>query len=146
MKRPIFMTAILSLTLAVSSLHAQFMLDDVMSKEDQQKTGVATLSAKQKIALEAWLNKNFVLKQQEQNVATPTLSLAININNGKKLVLSDNSIWEVAPSDVPTSSVWITPFPIKITPSNDPNYPFLLTNVNDGVSVKARKSTSGTQA
>lgn len=141
MKRPFFISAIVCLTVAFSSLHAQFMLDDVMSKDDQKKTGVANLSAKQKIALEAWLNANFVPKQPQQKQTEPQLSLSINIDNGQKLQLSDNSIWEVAPEDVPTASVWITPFPVKIVASNNPTYPFLLVNVDNGVSVKVRKSS-----
>jgi hypothetical protein len=116
----------------------QIVLEDVMTKEDRQKTGVDHLSLSQKVALEAWLNKNFILKTQEQPKEAQ-LSLSINIDNGQKLQLSDNSIWEIAPNDIPTSAVWITPFPVKITPSNDQQYPWLIVNVNSGVSVKARK-------
>jgi hypothetical protein len=128
-----------------TSVHAsQILLDQVMSREDQKKTGVANLTRNQKIALEAWLNDNFVLKTKEP---TPTvqLSLSINIDNGQKLELSDNSVWEVSPDDVQTASVWITPFPVKITPSNDPEYPFLIVNMNTGISVKARKASPSTQ-
>ena len=130
--------------LAASSLlfcHLQaegFTLDEVMPKEVQQKAGINKLSPKEKIELENWLNQTFVLKVQKAPPA-PELSLSININNGKQLQLSDRSIWEIAPSDVPTSSVWITPFPVKIVPSNDPDYPFLIVNTNSGVSVKAKK-------
>jgi hypothetical protein len=108
-----------------------------MSKDEQKKTGVAALSRNQKIALEAWLNQNFALKSKEQ-VVSSELSLAINIDNGKKLQLSDNSLWEIAPSDVPTTSVWITPFPVKIESSDDPDYPCLIVNLNSGIRVKAR--------
>lgn len=121
-----------------SSLQAQILLDQVMSKEEQQKTGVANLSVKQKIALEAWLNKNFVLKQPAKS-SDEQLTLSINIDNGKKLQLSDNSLWEVSPEDISTAAIWITPFPIQISKSNDPDYPYLLVNKNTHTSVKARK-------
>ena len=128
--------------LSALTLQAQIILDQVMSKEEQKKTGVANLSANQKIALEAWLNQTFVLKQPDKTT-NAQLSLSINIDNGQKLQLSDNSIWEVSPNDVPTAAIWITPFPIKISQSNDPDYPYLLVNTTTGQSVKARKvSTS----
>ena len=143
MKRTILFSAITGLALAYSPLQAQqqIILDEVMTRDDQKKTGVANLSRTQKIALETWLNNTFVLKPKEQAPPpTAQLSLSINIDNGQKLQLSDNSIWEIAPSDVPTAAVWITPFPVKITQSNDPDYPYLLVNINNGISVKARKA------
>lgn len=145
MQRTIFFSAITSLALVYSPLQAQqlqqqqIILDEVMTKDDQKKTGVANLSRNQKIALEAWLNNTFVLKQKEKAPAAQ-LSLSINIDNGQKIELSDNSIWEVAPSDVPTAALWITPIPIKITQSNDPAYPYLLVNINNGISIKVKKA------
>jgi hypothetical protein len=125
-------------TLFCSQLPAQILLDEVMSRDEQQKTGVAKMSRTQKTALEAWLNKNFALKAQtEEHVSN--LSLSINIDGGKKLELSDNSIWEIAPDDVQKSVVWITPFPVQISPSGDPDYPCLIINTNSGASVRARQ-------
>lgn len=146
MRRSLFIIAISSLSL--SQLHAQILLDDVMSKDDQKKSGVANLSLKQKVYLENWINKTFVLKTEQicpdapaKMEAESPLTLSINIDNGQKLELSDNSMWEVDPKDLATSAIWIIPFPIKVTPNNDPNYPFTLTNINTGASVKARKAT-----
>jgi hypothetical protein len=136
--RPVpFVLVVATIIFSFASLQAQIVLDEVMSKDDQKKTGVANLNKNQKIALEAWLNNNFILKTEPEAPETP-LSLSINIDNGKKIQLSDNSIWEVSPSDLPTSALWLTPFPVKITPSGDPNYPSLIVNLNSGVSVKAR--------
>ncbi len=117
-------------------------LDSVMSKDEQKKTGVDTLTPRQKIELEIWLNKNFQLRQ----VATTTqakeqpLFLSINIDNGQKIELTDGSIWEVDPEDYPTSQIWISPIPIKVVPSNNTDYPFLLVNKTTGVSIKVRKT------
>jgi len=140
-----FLTLV-TLALSCLSLQADIILDEVMSPDEQKRTGVSSLTAKQKIALEAWLNQNFVTKAQAAVPAAPQLSLSINIDNGQKLVLSDNSVWEIAPSDVPTASVWITPFPVKIAPSNDPNYPSLIINTDSGVSVKARRPATNNPA
>lgn len=146
MRHTAFAFALTTLVMAISQVQAQIILDEVMSRHEQKKTGVANLSRVQKIALEDWLNQNFVLKPKEgtQSQQQSELSLSINIDNGQKLELSDNSLWEIAPSDMPTSSVWITPFPVKITPSGDPDYPCLIVNLNSGVSVKARPIPSQT--
>jgi len=135
-----------SLILALTSLilpcagfaTGQIILDEVMTREEQKKTGVDRLNFQQKVALENWLNQMFVLKAAPVNPQAP-LSLSINIDNGQKIQLSDNTLWEVAPGDVPTSALWITAFPVKIIPSNDLNYPFLIINTNTSASVKARK-------
>lgn len=124
-------------------LCANIILDQAMSPEDQQKTGVAKLNHKQKIALETWLNENFTAK--EERTTSPEkepLSLSINIDNGQKLQLSDGSIWEVQPQDVDISAVWITPFPLQIEKSTNPTYPFLLKNTRTQMSVRVRKSSS----
>jgi hypothetical protein len=128
------------------SMAALILLDDVMSKKVQEETGVAALKPKQKIALEAWLNDNFELKTAANEQHKEQLMLSINFEGGKRLQLSDGSMWEIAPSDVPQSSIWITPFPINIVPSNNPDYPFLLVNTLSGVSVKARKAVATPQS
>jgi hypothetical protein len=141
MRRSTFGLTIIGIALFLSPLQAQIVLDEVMSKDEQKTTGVANLSRMQKLALEAWLNKNFVVKGKAE-APQPQLSLSINIDNGQKLELSDNSLWEIAPNDVQTSAVWITPFPVKITSSGDPDYPCLIVNLNSGASVKARPISS----
>lgn len=66
------------------------------------------------------------------------LYLSVNIQSGKQLLLSDNSLYEVAPGDVKTASTWLTPFPIRIDQSGDANYPCKLTNMTTNASIKAR--------
>ena len=138
MRRAVFALAFISIAISYSHLHAQILLDEVMSNEDQKKTGVVNLTKDQKIALEAWIDQNFTLKAKPKAPETE-LSLSINIDKGQKLQLSDNSLWEISPDDVSTSSVWLTPVPIKITPSGDLNYPCLIIDQNSGISVKARR-------
>ena len=136
----VFLT-LLGLTLTFTPLPAdQILLEEVMTKEEQKRTGVYKMTMQQKIELEAWLNKNFILKNAKVNNQTQ-ISMSININNGQKLQLSDNSIWEVDPNDVSTAAIWITAFPVQIAPSQDPAYPFLIINTNTGVSVKVKKAS-----
>jgi hypothetical protein len=143
MIRPLLFLSLSGVALMLSSLSAeQIILDDVMTRDEQQRTGVSKMSLKQKIELENWINRTFVLKNPAAEHQT-ALSMSININNGQKLQLSDESIWEIDPNDVPTAAVWITPFPVDLVPSKDADYPFLIVNKNTGVSVKARKISSG---
>ncbi|MEN9343612.1 MAG: hypothetical protein RLZZ453_399 [Chlamydiota bacterium] len=135
---PVFFLSCVVAILPTSFLQADFLLDDVMPKEIQIKTGVYNLNTAQKEALESWLNQTFVLKTTPSQTTHP-LSVLINIDNGQRLQLSDNSIWQIAPSDVKTAALWITPVPITIKNSSDPNYPYLLVNTLSNHSVKAKK-------
>jgi hypothetical protein len=121
-------------------LSKALVLDEVMSKEDQKRTGVAYLSTNQRIALEQWINQNcncpsrIAPTEQENN-----LFVSINIDSGRKIQLNDNSIWDVDPKDYNISEAWLSSIPVKIVPSYDPDYPCLLVNRNTGVSIKVRK-------
>jgi len=129
---------ILSLFLLSSQVHA-FLLDDVMSNEEQHRTGVYNLTHNQRAELEAWLNQNFDLRPKPSAREIPKeLTLAENINDGHQLKLSDGSLYEIAPADVSRAAGWITPFPIQVVPSGDMNYPFKIINKNTGSSLKAK--------
>ena len=119
----------------------QLLLDEVMNKEDQKKSGVAYLTPNQRSVLESWINKNCncVTNNPTQDKDPTNLSLSINIENGKKIQLSDGSLWEIDPKDYANSQTWLSPFPIKIVPSNDRDFPSLLVNKNTGNSIKAKK-------
>jgi hypothetical protein len=116
------------------------LLDEVMSREDQKRTGVAYLSTNQRIALEQWLNLNCNCSTRINPVEkAENLFVSINIDNGRKIQLNDNSIWDVDPRDTATSEAWLASIPIKIVPSEDPDFPFLLVNRNTGVSIRVKK-------
>jgi hypothetical protein len=125
---------------ASSLLANPLVLDEVMSREDQKRTGVAYLSTNQRIVLEQWLNKNcncpsrIAPAEEEKN-----LFVSINIDSGKKIQLNDNSIWDVDPRDYPLSEAWLASIPVKIVPSLDPDFPCLLVNRNTGVSIRVKK-------
>ncbi|MBY0528649.1 MAG: hypothetical protein K2P51_00475 [Rhabdochlamydiaceae bacterium] len=122
---------------------AEILLDDVMDKNLQKKAGIEDLSPKQKRVLETWLNDTFVLKSEtEKALPVSSLTLSININNGKQLRLSDDTLWDIDPSDYSITATWVTPFPVQMGDSGNPNYPTLLTNLNTKISVRAKPAES----
>lgn len=112
-------------------------LNELMSQDEQQKTGVSKLSQMQKQELEKWMNEKFVLKST--NSETHPLTLEENLQSGSQLKLSDGSIYEIAPSDRSKTTFWLTPINMTVSASNDPLYPVLLTNTLTGVSVRAKQ-------
>ncbi len=127
-------------------MNATILLNDVMNKDLQKRTGVADLSYKQRLALEQWLNDTFVLKNDnEEKSEKKEIYLSQNINGGQQLELSDGSRWEVAPADVSRASFWLIPFPLKIVQNEDPKdnaqYPSVIINQNTGVGVKVRMTS-----
>ncbi len=97
-----------------------------MTPEEQQKTGYNSLTKEQKKELNLWLTKNATLVKK--NAEQAALSLNINIDEGRKLILSDGTKWEVAPEDRSISSVWLTPIPLKILPGGSQEYPNVIMN------------------
>ena len=101
-------------------------LDTLMSPDEKKETGYNTLSKQEKKKLNEWISKNLELQSKKESSAS--LSLNINIQSGTELILSDGSKWEVDPQDHATSSVWLTPIPLKLVPSKSKEYPYLLIN------------------
>jgi hypothetical protein len=128
-----------SLYLFCSNAFGTILLDQVMPQEVQQRTGVSNLSTTQKKELEDWINQNFTRKTEPKTETKKDLYLSQNIEQGKKLRLTDGSLYEVAPSDLSKTSFWITPFPLEITPSGDPTYPWIITNKTSGTKVKVKQ-------
>ena len=109
-------------------------LNEVMSTDEQHKTGVATLSDAQKKQLESWINDKFVLKPTTVAAAS-TIYLQQNIQSGTQLMFSDGSVYEIAPTDRSKATFWLTPIAITIEPSGDPDYPSKITNTLTKVSI-----------
>lgn len=130
---------ILLLLLVSASGFGYMILDEVMPRSVQRRTGVANLNHNQKLALEEWLNDTFVMKPAEDKTKmTQDLYISENIDNGRRLRLNDGSLWEIAPADIPTSALWLTASSLRIVPSNDPDYPCSLVNLTNNVSIKCR--------
>ena len=115
-------------------------LNEVMSAEEQKKTGVAGLSDMQKKELESWINDKFTLKTTM--ASSQPVYLEQNMQGGAQLMFSDGSIYEIAPTDRSKTVFWLTPIAIKIEASGDPDYPSKITNSLTGVSVNAKMTRS----
>jgi hypothetical protein len=111
-------------------------LSEVMSVDEQKKTGVAGLNDIQKKELESWINNKFILKTA--TASTQPIYLQQNIQSGAQLMFSDGSIYEVAPTDRSKTVFWLTPIVITIEAGTDPNYPTKITNTLSKVSVNAK--------
>jgi hypothetical protein len=111
-------------------------LNDVMTPDEQKKTGIQELSDTQKQELEKWMNDTFALKEEAPEKKEPTLEQ--NINGGEKIQLTDGTLYEIAPEDRSKTAFWLTPIALKVGKSNDPQYPTQLTNPLTGESVKAK--------
>jgi len=67
--------------------------------------------------------------------------LSENISSGARLVLSNGESYDVRPDDIEKASFWITPFPLDIEASDDPDYPYLIRNLNSNVAVHAKETS-----
>ncbi|MDE3055355.1 MAG: hypothetical protein KGI80_01475 [Verrucomicrobiota bacterium] len=124
-------------------------LETLMTPEEQLATGIYKLNARQKEALETWVSTHYAAQVVEESSPPQITSasegtqemphLSENLLDSRFLKLSDNTLWNVRPEDVPIAQGWITPAEIKITPSDDPTYPSRLTNMISGSSILARQ-------
>lgn len=139
------------LTLATSSLLAATNLDQQMTLQEKQQTGVVNLTLKQKQTLAAWIDNHYTPTSdmqpthpsQQPGPHAPAqehaLTLSVNSQNGQQLLLSDGSRWQIHPQDVKTSSIWLTPITVGIKRGTDPNYPYIITNISTNQSVRAKQ-------
>lgn len=142
------MKKILSLALLTTALSAA-TLNELMPPEVQKQTGVDRLSEEQKKALADWISTQ--MSQTQQNATTYSSTdtqpdsieryLSENIQGGRVLRLSDNTMWEVNPDDVTISRIWLFPFPVKIEPDEvtNPAYPYKFTNLRTGTVIHVKK-------
>ena len=66
------------------------------------------------------------------------LHLSINMNGGQRLLLNDDSLWEIDPEDVEISRLWLSPFPLQINLGGSDLYPYLIINIRSQKQVKAK--------
>lgn len=111
-------------------------LENLMTPEEKQSTGYNSLTPQQQTALNQWIGTHLTLNKNPPEASS--LSLSVNVQNGKELILSDGSRWAVAPEDQKTSSIWITPFSLKIIPNSNPDYPNTLLNLSSEETVKVK--------
>ena len=130
--------------LAAAHALAPEVLDHEMTAEERKLTGIHKLSDKEKSVLQRWIDSHYekreVVVAQKLTGKHPTLSE--NLQSGQYIELSDNTIWQIRPKDLPISQGWITPAEIIVTQSGDRNYPSKLTNSVTGSSVFAKRVES----
>ena len=66
------------------------------------------------------------------------LTVEENLHEGKILVLSDGSTWEIAPQSLKTSQSWIIPSALKVEKINHPAYSYRIISIQTGSYVLAR--------
>ncbi len=127
--------------LLLSALLATELLDFSMTPQEKKQTGVHKLSDKQKAHLQHWIDNHYAKRSEPLAEAAPNVKrpiLSETLQNGKFIRLSDNSLWSIAPQDTVLTQSWITPVEIIVTKTNDPEYPYKLTNSLTGSSVRAK--------
>jgi len=117
------------------ALLAAASFDANMTQQDRKNTGIYKLSDQEKSALKEWVDNSYTKTPNKKT----NPSLSENLYSGSYLKLTDNSIWNVRPQDTPISQSWISEVEIIIAPSNDPDYPFKLTNNVSKSSILAKR-------
>jgi len=116
-------------------------INDIMSLEDQKATGVIRLTQEQKRALAEWFVKHGYYQMQASVNYNNTLTVFLNIGSGQKIMLSDNTVWEVSPDDQTLASSWLGSNPVQLTDSSNQAFPYLMTNLRTQQSIKVKKSS-----
>ena len=125
-------------------------IDGQMTKQEQKATGVYKLTQKERKALQVWMDHSQVTQgvPTPPSVKTPTKHPVVeeNLQNGHYLRLTDQTNWEINPEDIAITQGWLFPSEIIVTKTNNPEYPYTLTNILTGSSVRARKVSQIPQA
>lgn len=124
--------------LLTAPLMADVSLDKMMNYQETKETGVHNLSYSQKRALEQWIDDHFEPKAGTME-GDQQLYLSLNIDRGAKLEFSDGSTYEIDPEDRLYTAYWITPFPVLLGKSDNPDYPVRITNLKTNTSVNGKK-------
>jgi len=66
------------------------------------------------------------------------LHLELNALHGKRIVLNDQSIWEIHPNDLSISQLWLFPAPLQISLQGEEPYPYIMTNLQSHTQIRAR--------
>ena len=132
---------LLSLLLPFSLFSAE-ILDQEMSKQEKKQTGVYKLTDKEKASLLRWIDNHYEKRSQplENQISGKHAMLDENLQNGKMIKLSDDTVWSIHPKDTLISQSWITPVEIIVSQSGDPQYPYKLTNSVTNSSIRAKQA------
>lgn len=154
-----FLSAVCLIAL-VSIAHGQdkpfrLTLDQVMSKQDQEQTGVSKLTPKEREALEAWVTQ-FALKAIQATGTAPATKPKAGgpyagiggghwikrvVERGNLIELEDGSLWALSALSRVDAILWLPIEKIIVTEGGAPGYPYKLVNP-DGKSTADAKLLS----
>lgn len=103
-------------------------INDLMSIEDQRRTGVIKLKQNQKMELAKWLVAHGFYNNNE-NAIQEEPAVYIKRNIGSEITLSNNSEWVIAPEDVPIAKSWEGNPRVKVEKTSNPLYPYKIYNL-----------------
>src|SRR3954469_1819733 len=92
-------------------------LQEMMTPEEQKKTGLAQLSDDQKDELDSWISDKFTPKATTTTAAASPqtiVTLVQNNSNGSELIFSNNASYQIAPQDQSKTSSWLSPIIVRI--------------------------------
>ena len=117
----------------------------IMTKTEQDRTGVSKLSAQEKAALEEWLT-DFVISiaAQKSNVYLGIGQehwVKETIDSGAFIRLEDNSLWEISPIDIINTILWLPIDNVIVIESTNPLYPYKLVGERDIAEAKLLTTT-----
>lgn len=133
--------------LAVSSFAFMFslfpseVLDHSMDGLEKKKTGVHKLSDKEKSILQNWIDTHYTKRDAPlpQELQDKHAVLQENLQNSRFLRLTDRTLWETFPEDLPIAQGWITPVEIIVSQGAVSEYPYCLTNSLTGSAIRAKR-------
>lgn len=131
-------TAAAYVFIAATPAKNETLFDSWMTPEQIQKTGLLKLTYQEQKELLKWIRQNCVnTKDERKPVSKDTYPYVTEtLSGGEILALSNGAKYRIAPEDRYLSSVWISPIPVEITASGDPDYPALITSRYSRSSVK----------
>lgn len=118
-------------------------LDKIMTKEEQQQTGLSKLSPKERAALEEWLTRfaiNFAMEMTKKSSVYPGVGqkhwVREKIDNGALIKLEDGSLWQISPFDRINTMLWLPIDDVIVIESKNPHYPYMLIGERDTAEAK----------
>lgn len=140
----LLVSSFISLSLAQDKIILR--LDQLMTPEEQKRTGITKLTKSEREALEQWLT-NWTL--QVLHKATPSSEktyarvgsghwVSQKIDGGRFIKLEDGSLWEVSSIDRINTMLWLVTENITIIESGNPLYPYKLINSDSGNTAEAK--------
>lgn len=149
----LLLCALFSALRAQDSPKPLWSLDAVMSRADQDRTGVSKLSPKERAAFEQWLTDfaiTVATKTAADAAAAPKAAaypaighkrwVKSKADGGKFIKLEDGSLWEVSPIDKINTMLWLPLDDVVVVESKNPLYPYKLVGERDAA--EARLVTS----